>query len=113
MHAIKTKPGNIGHFVNTKAAIFDSESSALQPALINDGQGKKMVDLSVIKKGLNYHGTAQKDIEKEHTEMKKEEERMEREAAVMNKTSRSYKDDAASVKDEAKSKSKGEDNSKE
>jgi hypothetical protein len=60
-----------------------------------------MVDLSIIKKGLNYHGTAQKDIEREHNEMKKEEERMEREAAVMNKTARSYKDDG---KDGAKSK---------
>ena len=36
VQAIKTKPGNIGHFVNTKAAIFDAESSALQPALINE-----------------------------------------------------------------------------
>lgn len=67
VHAVRTKPGNIGHFVNTKAAVFDAESSALQPAFINEqAQEKKLVDLSIIKKGLNYHGTAQKDIEKEH-----------------------------------------------
>lgn len=67
-----------------------------------------MVDLSIMKKGLNYHGTAQKDIEKEHQEIKREEERMEREKAVMNKTSRSYtnKEDGTSVKDDAKSKAK-------
>ena len=67
-----------------------------------------MVDLNIVKKGLNYHGTAQKDIEKEHQEIKREEERMEREKAVMNKTNRSFtnKDDATSQKDDAKSKAK-------
>ena len=64
-----------------------------------------MVDLSVIKKGLNYHGTTQENLEKEHNEMKREEERMEREANLMNKTSRSFKD---SSKDETKSKAKEE-----
>ena len=34
----------------------------------------KMVDLSVIKKGLNYHGTAQKDLEKEKLERKSYDE---------------------------------------
>ena len=51
-----------------------------------------MVDLSVIKKGLNYHGTTMDNLEKENQEMKREEERMEREKAVMNKTNRSYHD---------------------
>lgn len=52
-----------------------------------------MVDLSIIKKGLNFHGTNQEGLEKEKLEMKREEERMEREQAVMNKTTRSFKDD--------------------
>ena len=62
-----------------------------------------MVDLSVIKKGLNYHGATQEQLEKEHNEMKREEERMDREQTLMNKTSRSFKD---STKDETKSKAK-------
>lgn len=65
---------------------------------------KKLVDLSVLKKGLNFHGTAQDKLEREHGEMKREEERMEREQAV-NKTSRSFKDDTTSIKDD-KSKAK-------
>ena len=56
---IKTKPGNIGHFVQSKKATFDNETSALQAQLVNEEKQKdvKMVDLSVIKKGLNFHGT--------------------------------------------------------
>ena len=64
-----------------------------------------MVDLSVIKKGLNYHGTTQEGLEKEHNEMKREEERMENEQNLMKKTSRSFKDDAVK---ETKSKDKAE-----
>ena len=58
---VKTKPGNIGHFVHSKAAIFDNESAALQAQLVNPEKQKekKMVDLSVIKKGLNFHGSTQ------------------------------------------------------
>jgi len=70
-----------------------------------------MVDLSIIKKGLNFHGTTEKGLEKEHQEMKREEERMEREQAVMTKTARSFKEggESASLKDDknkAKEKSK-------
>ena len=61
-----------------------------------------MVDLSVLKKGLNFHGNTQEQNEKDHNEMKREEERMEREAAVMNKTTKSFKDEGA--KDEKKKK---------
>ena len=57
---IKGKSGNIGHFVQSKAVIFDTETSALQSKLVNEEtqKEKKLVDLSVIKKGLNFHGTA-------------------------------------------------------
>ena len=53
----------------------------LQTSLVDATRQKepKMVDLSIIKKGLNYHGTTQENLEKEHNEMKREEERMERE----------------------------------
>ena len=109
MQPIRTKPGNIGHFVKTKAVDFDPETSTLQTKLVNEEAQKetKLVDLSIMKKGLNYHGTDQKNLEKQHQEMKREEERMEREAALMNKTTRSYKDDGASVKEDAKSKKSG------
>ena len=49
---------------------------------------KKMVDMSIVKKGLNYHGTAQKGLEKERQEIKREEERMDREQALKDKKNR-------------------------
>jgi len=63
---MKVKPGNIGHFVQSKAVVFDPESATLHAKLVNEETQKerKMVDLSVLKKGLNFHGTAQKDIQK-------------------------------------------------
>ena len=58
---IKTKPGNIGHFVQAKAVGFDPDTSTLQTSLVNEDKQKevKMVDLSVLKKGLNFHGNTQ------------------------------------------------------
>ena len=107
---IKTKPGNIGHFVQSKKAMFDNETSALQAQLVNEEKQKdvKMVDLSVIKKGLNFHGTTQENLEREAKETEMEELRMEREQAVMRKTARSFKEETTSVKDETKSKAKEE-----
>lgn len=109
---VKTKPGNIGHFAQAKTATFDPETAALTTALVDATKQKepKLVDLSVIKKGLNYHGTTQETLEKEHNEMKREEERMEREQTLMNKTSKSFKDAA---KDESKSVAKSKEESKE
>jgi hypothetical protein len=75
---------------------FNQETSSLMPDLVKDTQKeKKMFDLNVIKKGLNYHGMTKNDLENEAAVIKNEEERIEREKAVMNKTSRSYntKDD--------------------
>lgn len=47
--------------------VFNPESSALTAEFVDEKAQKdmKMVDLSVIKKGLNYHGTDQKTLEKE------------------------------------------------
>ena len=64
-----------------------------------------MVDLSVIKKGLNFHGTTEANLQKERVEIEREKERMEREQNLMNKTNRSFKD---SSKEETKSKAKEE-----
>ena len=68
-----------------------------------------MVDLSVIKKGLNYHGATQETLEREQNDMNREQERMEREANLMNRTSRSFKD---AEKDDTKSKAKDKEESK-
>ena len=56
---MKTKPGNIGHFAQAKTAVFDTETAALQTSLVDESKQKeqKLVDLSIIKKGLYYHGT--------------------------------------------------------
>ena len=90
--------------------MFDTETSALQAQLVNEEKQKdvKMVDLSVIKKGLNFHGTTQENLEREAKETEMEELRMEREQAVMRKTARSFKEETTSVKDETKSKAKEE-----
>ena len=90
--------------------MFDTETSALQAQLVNEDKQKdvKMVDLSVIKKGLNFHGTTQENLEREAKETEMEELRMEREQAVMRKTARSFKEETTSVKDETKSKAKEE-----
>lgn len=51
------KPGNIGHFVQSKAAVFDSEQSTLRASLVDESRQRemKLVDLNVLKKGANYH----------------------------------------------------------
>jgi len=54
-----------------------------------------MVDLSVIKKGLNFHGTDQKQLDAEKMEIKKEEDKMDRENAMMSKSKANKKDDVS------------------
>ena len=80
---------------------FNPEISGLQPGLVDETKqkDKKMFDMSVLKKGLNYHGNTKDDLDQEKLEIKREEERIEREKAVMNKTSKSYNRD----KDDSKS----------
>ena len=59
--------GNIGTFQKSKKMVFNPESSALTAEYVDEKAQKetKMVDFSVIKKGLNFHGTDQKTLEKE------------------------------------------------
>ena len=75
--------------------VFNPEGSSLQAELVDEKVQKdmKMVDLSVIKKGLNFHGTDQRNLEKEKMEIKNEEARMERENAMMGKSAKPKKDD--------------------
>ena len=70
--------------------MFNAESSQIMTAFVDEAnqREKKMVDMSIVKKGLNYHGTAQKGLEKERQEIKREEERMDREQALKDKKNR-------------------------
>ena len=51
--------------MNTKKMEFNPDSSQLQPGLVDDKKQKeqKMVDMAVIKRGLNYHGTNKNDLD--------------------------------------------------
>ena len=68
--------------------VFNPESSSLGAELVDEKAQKeiKMVDLSVVKKGLNFHGTDQKKLDKEKAIIKKEEELIIREDAVKSKS---------------------------
>ena len=96
--------GNIGTFQKTKKMIFNPESDALHAEYVDDKAQKevKMVDLSVIKKGLNFHGTAQEKLEKEKAEIKKEEDVMEREHAMQTRSAKTH-GKAEDEEDKAKS----------
>ena len=64
----------------------------LSEPLINDKVQKevKMIDLSVIKKGRNFHGTEQEKLDKEDAEIKKEEDVMEREVAMQTRSAKTH-----------------------
>ena len=47
----KEKPGVIGHFVSNKAMVFDKDIHSLIPEADKD-EPKKLIDYSVMKKGL-------------------------------------------------------------
>lgn len=67
--------------------VFNQESSALTAEYVDEKNQKemKMVDMSVIKKGLNFHGTAQKGLDAEKDTIKKEEKLMGRENDMKSK----------------------------
>ena len=65
----------MGHFLQSKKAVFSTESAALESELVNEEQkNKKLVDINVIRKGLNYHGANAKDLKQEQDDILKEEE---------------------------------------
>ena len=51
MQAIRTKPGNIGHFAQAKTAVFDNETAALQASLV-DPEKQKEIDREYDKKQI-------------------------------------------------------------
>ncbi len=60
----KDKTITLGHFVQTKKAVFSTEHEGIiEPELVKEDQkNKKLVDISVIRRGLNYHGANEKNL---------------------------------------------------
>jgi hypothetical protein len=89
--------------------MFSTDTAALEPDLVKEEQkNKKLVDINVIKKGLNYHGTNAKNIKQEQDDILKEEEIQEREKAIANKNQKSFggkdKDEKKAAKEAAAAK---------
>lgn len=62
----KEKSNTLGHFLPSKKIVFSTENSGLETDLVSEEQkNKKLVDISVIRKGLNYHGATSKDLKQE------------------------------------------------
>lgn len=51
---------------------------------------KKIVDINVIRKGLNFHGANSKDLKQEQEDIVKEEEIQEREKAIASKNQKTF-----------------------
>lgn len=83
----KDKTITLGHFVQTKKAVFSTEHEGIiEPELVKEDQkNKKLVDISVIRRGLNYHGANEKNLKQEKDDILKEEQLQEREKAIANK----------------------------
>jgi len=82
---VKEKAVTVGHFVPSKKAVLD-DLSGIEPELINEDQkNKQLVDISVIRRGLNYHGANDKDLKKEQEEIKREERLQQREWQMANR----------------------------
>jgi len=75
--------GIIGHFLSTKKADFNDDDARVKPQFVRADQAgpPKMIDLGSYRKGLNYHGTNQKNLDDENQKIQKEEEMMDRELA--------------------------------
>lgn len=86
------KTSTFGHFVQSKKATLGEELQGIDIDLVNpDGQKvKKLVDISIIRRGLNYHGATDRDLKIEKDEILKEEELQEREKAINTKKDKKY-----------------------
>lgn len=69
----KEKPGLIGHFLSNKKMIFDDSVNVLAPEK-DDGQPKKLIDYSVIKKGINTASMKPKEKKELEEKMYQDEE---------------------------------------
>lgn len=59
----------LGHYVASKQAVLD-ENFGLGTEVINEAQkNKQLVDIGVIRRGLNYHGANEKELKKEREEI--------------------------------------------
>lgn len=55
---IKNEKGIFGYHLATKKVEFNEDQEVMHPQFVNDEKqkDKKIIDLAVIKRGLNYHG---------------------------------------------------------
>ena len=60
----EVKKGIFGHFLSTKKADFNEESTKVEPTFVKKEQegAPKMIDLAAYRKGLDFHGTDQKKL---------------------------------------------------
>ena len=66
------RKGIIGQYLPTKKADFSEEAHKLKPEYVHESQIEnkdKYVDLSIIRKGLNYYGSDAKKIKEENQEI--------------------------------------------
>jgi len=56
--------------------VFNEQQQIMHPNFVNEMKQKeqKIVDLAVIKRGLNYHGMDAKELKKENAEIERERE---------------------------------------
>lgn len=72
----KQKVGVIGHFVTNKAMVINPDSGQVEPEKDKD-EPKKLLDLSVVKRGVNFTSKAKKDdLIKEEAFLRAEEDRL-------------------------------------
>ena len=71
--AIKQERGIFGQFVHAKQMAFDEEKGN-SPAFVDESRQKNqgLIDLSAMKKGLNYHGTERQQLARENREIEHE-----------------------------------------
>lgn len=105
----KEKAPTLGHFVQSKKAVLD-ESAGIGTELVKEEQkNQKLVDISVIRRGLNFHGANDRDLKQEREDILKEEELQEREKTLASKTTIDKKEKPGAVKQEVKAKAAEED----
>jgi hypothetical protein len=72
--------------------VFSTENEGIiEPELVTEEQkNKKLVDISVIRRGLNYHGANERNLKQEKDDILKEEQLQEREKAIANKNQNTF-----------------------
>lgn len=80
----KKNKGIYGKFLNTKKAEYDEKEFKVGGNLVNaEKQGaKKLVDLSALRRGLNYHGFDKDKLATENEQIDREQGQIEREKTL-------------------------------